>query len=63
MTLKWLDNFSNDELKLFLTELIQDISPSGEYTMDLIDELTELRQNSEFANDAIIKWYKLSQGK
>ena len=46
-----------------LTELIQDISPSSEYVMDLIDELTELRQNSEFANDAIIKWYKLSQGK
>ena len=63
MTLKWLDNLSNEELKLMLTELIQDISPSSEYVMDLIDELTELRQNSEFANDAIIKWYKLSQGK
>ena len=62
MTLKWLDNLSNEELKLMLTELIQDISPSSEYAMDLIDELTELRQNNKFANNAIIKWYKLSQG-
>ena len=48
-TLKWLDNLSNHELKLMLTELIQDIFPSSEYAMDLIDELTELRQNNKFA--------------
>lgn len=50
---------NENELKLFVTELIQDVSPSNEYEMDLIDELSELRNNSRFSNDTIMKYYDL----
>jgi hypothetical protein len=58
--LEWLNSFNENELKTFLTQLIQDITPSNEYKMDLKDKIADLKESNQFANDTIMEWYKKS---
>lgn len=58
--LNWLEVFDKEDLIIFLSELIQHITPSAEYEMGLINPVDELYQSSSFANATIMEWYKSS---